>query len=218
MLVIHVARKPLSESSVAANVLKHGTGAINIDGCRIESDGSHMVPHPVTRGHNTLMSDRTAKKDGPGMFTPGCSFIPTNHPGGRWPTNLVLQHLPGCRCVGTKSVKAITGGMTPGSTGAFGKQGVYGTANGLQQKVEYGNKDGTETIEAWACESGCPVADLDDQSGERKTTWVSGSHANNRSGEFMGALGHPGEQGYNDTGGASRFFKQVGGTGKAPEG
>ena len=32
----------------------------------------------------------------------------------------------------------------------------------------------------------------------------------------MGALKHPGEQGYNDTGGASRFYKQVGG-GKAPK-
>lgn len=32
---ICVARKPLGEKNVAANVLKHGTGAINIDGCRI---------------------------------------------------------------------------------------------------------------------------------------------------------------------------------------
>jgi site-specific DNA-methyltransferase (adenine-specific) len=30
-------RKPLSEGTVAANVLKHGTGGINIDGCRIET-------------------------------------------------------------------------------------------------------------------------------------------------------------------------------------
>jgi len=35
---IVMARKPLSEKSVATNVLKYGTGAINIDGCRIESD------------------------------------------------------------------------------------------------------------------------------------------------------------------------------------
>jgi site-specific DNA-methyltransferase (adenine-specific) len=33
------ARKPLSESTVAANVLKHGTGAINIDGCRVGTSG-----------------------------------------------------------------------------------------------------------------------------------------------------------------------------------
>jgi site-specific DNA-methyltransferase (adenine-specific) len=33
---ICLARKPLSEKSVAENVLKHGTGGINIDNCRVE--------------------------------------------------------------------------------------------------------------------------------------------------------------------------------------
>jgi site-specific DNA-methyltransferase (adenine-specific) len=35
---ICLARKPLSEKSVAENVLKHGTGGINIDGCRVGSE------------------------------------------------------------------------------------------------------------------------------------------------------------------------------------
>ena len=35
---IVMARKPLSEKSIADNVLKHGTGGINIDGCRVEGD------------------------------------------------------------------------------------------------------------------------------------------------------------------------------------
>ena len=35
---ICVARKPLSEKTVAANVLKWGTGGINIDGCRVGTD------------------------------------------------------------------------------------------------------------------------------------------------------------------------------------
>ena len=33
---IVLARKPISEKSIADNVLKWGTGGINIDGCRIE--------------------------------------------------------------------------------------------------------------------------------------------------------------------------------------
>ena len=32
---IVLARKPLSEATIAANVLKWGTGALNIDGCRV---------------------------------------------------------------------------------------------------------------------------------------------------------------------------------------
>ena len=35
---ICMARKPISEKSVTDNVLKHGTGGINIDGCRIETE------------------------------------------------------------------------------------------------------------------------------------------------------------------------------------
>ena len=35
---ICVARKPLSEPNVASNVLKWGTGGINIDDCRIETN------------------------------------------------------------------------------------------------------------------------------------------------------------------------------------
>ncbi len=35
---IVVARKPLSEKNVASNVLKWGTGGINIDDCRVESN------------------------------------------------------------------------------------------------------------------------------------------------------------------------------------
>lgn len=37
---IVMARKPLAEKTVAENVLRHGTGAINIDGCRVEASDS----------------------------------------------------------------------------------------------------------------------------------------------------------------------------------
>jgi len=36
---ICLARKPLSEKNIAANVLAHGTGAINVDGCRVGTGG-----------------------------------------------------------------------------------------------------------------------------------------------------------------------------------
>lgn len=35
-----LCRKPLSEKTIAANVLKWGTGGINIDGCRVETEES----------------------------------------------------------------------------------------------------------------------------------------------------------------------------------
>src|SRR5690606_19130288 len=39
---IVVARKPLV-GTVAANVLEHGTGALNIDGCRVESTDAQLA-------------------------------------------------------------------------------------------------------------------------------------------------------------------------------
>jgi len=46
-------RKPLAENTVAANVLEHGTGALNIDGCRVGVDASD-VNHRTnpSRGNN----------------------------------------------------------------------------------------------------------------------------------------------------------------------
>lgn len=44
------ARKPLSEATVAANVLRWGTGAINIDGCRVAERERHMVDEPIVSG------------------------------------------------------------------------------------------------------------------------------------------------------------------------
>ena len=42
---ITVARKPLSEKTVAKNVLKYGTGGINIDGCRVGTEGELQKEH-----------------------------------------------------------------------------------------------------------------------------------------------------------------------------
>ena len=40
----------------------------------------------------------------------------------------------------------------------------------------------------------------------RKTTWISDKHQNNRDGDFLGSMKHPGNQGYNDEGSFSRFY------------
>ena len=45
---IIVARKPL-EGTVAANVLAHGTGALNIDGCRVGRSNIWMMEHYFLR-------------------------------------------------------------------------------------------------------------------------------------------------------------------------
>ena len=48
---ITVARKPLT-GTVAENVLKHGTGGINIDGCRVTGNGSELGRWPANLIHD----------------------------------------------------------------------------------------------------------------------------------------------------------------------
>lgn len=76
---IVVARKPF-KGTVVANVLAHGTGGINIDGCRI-GDGTDNRP----REH-----EATADQRYDGMFaaTPGPRG---GSPKGRWPANVILN-------------------------------------------------------------------------------------------------------------------------------
>lgn len=83
---ICLARKPL-ESTVAKNVLKHGTGALNIDGCRIETaDDLNGGAYAEQGGRNVSPSLR----QGGGMNQPGKTtgkeYV---QPVGRWPANII---------------------------------------------------------------------------------------------------------------------------------
>lgn len=74
---ICMARRPL-DGTVAANVLKHGTGAINVDGCRIRlADGE------AARTGNTERSSAV----GYGVASWHKSGTTPNH--GRWPANVL---------------------------------------------------------------------------------------------------------------------------------
>jgi DNA modification methylase len=53
MELICVARKPLSESSVAGNVLKHGCGALNINASRVEASDQAALDANWDRGMTT---------------------------------------------------------------------------------------------------------------------------------------------------------------------
>jgi DNA modification methylase len=76
---ITVARKPF-KGTVAGNVLEHGTGALNIDGCRVgtESPEPRNAPKKIIRG-GRFHSGAEAKKE-------MSHYNPTK---GRWPANLI---------------------------------------------------------------------------------------------------------------------------------
>jgi DNA methylase len=143
-----LARKPLA-GTVAANVLEYGTGALNIDGCRV-GDGADRASGGLSQAAS-----------GAAAYGRRCTPEGRVRPdGGRWPPNVVLTHSADCQLVGTRKVKGITGG--PGNHDGS----VYGARSNQGAEVrDYADADGLETVEAWNCEPGCPVAELDRQSG-----------------------------------------------------
>lgn len=157
---IIVARKPLA-GTVAATVLAHGTGALNVDACRVGSEDGDRTEY--SRGRHLPHANTT---DALGKFAEVTPYEP--HTAGRWPANVVLIHAETC---------------------------------------------GAE------CAGGCPVAELDRQSGTLK----SGANPTRRGspkfrdayGEFQGQEECTPARGA-DEGGASRFFPTFRYQAKAP--
>jgi hypothetical protein len=192
-------RKDCSEKTVAGNVLRHGTGALNIDGCRV--GGPPRTTHADGNRVTSLPDESFYRKQPHGPLPP---------PSGRWPTNLVFVHGEGCRRVGNRQVKTST------ITKPYSRENRKGFAGPMPTSastLHHGDKDGLETIQAWDCELGCPVAELD------RMSLVGGIHSAGNRGGVNHVTGNKVYQGvwkptnenpdyYKDSGGASRFFPQ----------
>lgn len=76
---IVLARKPLI-GTVAANVLAHGTGAINVDGCRIGTEVRHNASAGNVPGGVSLNMSAVGMPDADGRDCVG-----------RWPANVLLD-------------------------------------------------------------------------------------------------------------------------------
>lgn len=104
---ICVARKPLV-GTVAANVLAHGTGALNIDGCRVGEESTRRTSNAGTNG------------EGWGM---GKSAHVNGSDAGRWPANLIHD---GSDEVLALFPQAKSGGNVSGAEPSRVTNGIYG--------------------------------------------------------------------------------------------
>jgi site-specific DNA-methyltransferase (adenine-specific) len=97
---ICVARKPLSEGTVAENVLKWGTGGINIDGCRVgyvdENDFQQIknkANKNIKKYNNRDCIDGTWGKNNTGYRF---DVLPDfGNSQGRFPANIILDEIAG---------------------------------------------------------------------------------------------------------------------------
>ncbi len=127
---ITLARKPISEPTIAANVLKWGTGGINIDGCRVETDdkldggatgGSVSASEGWDRPwrHNTDAVKEKIERDKKQVIK--------SETLGRFPANLIHD---GSDEVAGLFPDSKSGAIKQGTKQGFGDSNVYGTSDG----------------------------------------------------------------------------------------
>jgi len=127
---ITVARKPLSEKTIAKNVLKWGTGGINIDGCRVgivDNDVNHRKP---SVDFNSIATVYAGKRGG--------RPIENLNKQGRFPANFIHD--------GSEEVMELFPHTQSGSnnfkqSSSKEKNGNQGSAYGAESRP-----DGTEMI------------------------------------------------------------------------
>lgn len=85
---ICLARKPLSEKSVAENVLKHGTGGINIDGCRINFQNDEDRKESTAKNQHADFGTKPMTNNN--VYGDYSMIQPKNYdPQGRFPANVI---------------------------------------------------------------------------------------------------------------------------------
>lgn len=192
-----LVQKPISERTIAANVLRWGTGGLNIDASRINVT-EHDPNKRCATGEFEIKTD--------GQITYGKGFNtskrPETLPSGRWPAHLLLSHSIFCQSIGTKRVKGSGGGQAnhPDDTTTRSTYGVYAH----RSPVIHQDPDGLETVDAYICHESCPVHQLDLQSGIRKSGCTKGSTYGGMFGNGKPATTPVREA---NEGGASRYFQ-----------
>lgn len=188
-----LARKPF-DGTVAENVLKYGTGGINIDGCRVET--SEVITNH-SRGEESAIS-----KGKYGDSTAQETHQTEGQKNGRFPANLILSHHTDCVQVGMKKVKGTSTGNGDAEKGEESdniplRRGSF---------TDRTDENGLETVEAWQCHPDCPLKIMDEQSGISKSKSGDPNRGTYKKAMFANSEFNKVGAEYDDMGGASRFF------------
>jgi site-specific DNA-methyltransferase (adenine-specific) len=128
---IVLARKPLSEKSIASNVLRWGVGALNIDGCRVGyEETADAATNPLYRVQNGYKTAVGSDAHGSSFSIKPSGGNVTANPQGRWPANVI--HDGGGEVL--SAFPDTTSGMMKAGTRRAAQDGpgsiVYGTYGG----------------------------------------------------------------------------------------
>lgn len=125
---ITLARKPL-DGTVAANVQEHGTGALNIDACRVPTTDKLSGGH-ASAGQQMSDGWRRPWMDDPDAVKANIersrASVAKSESLGRWPANVVLDESQAAELDRQSGVSVSSGG----AGGASGRLGYHGGGNG----------------------------------------------------------------------------------------
>jgi site-specific DNA-methyltransferase (adenine-specific) len=172
---IVMARKPLSEKSIAENVLKHGTGGINIDGSRIPfEDTQNAATNPKFRKENNYkMPEPGQESNGAVKFTSSNNEYDTS---GRFPANIIFDEEAG-QLLDEQSGTSKSG-FNPKANKKQYKGGVFGGGE-TNETTGYTDKGGASRFFY------CPKAAKSDRNEglddfEKKKSGIGSTYAGNQ--------------------------------------
>ena len=195
-----LCRKPIEEDTIVDNVLKYGTGGINIDECRIgyqnekDKEGARFGTQTDIRG-NAYGTNKPSQGN-----VLAKNVLSSEQ--GRFPSNLILQ----CTCD-----EVIQGSPLTSKPPEEVKGGIFSPSEGKPAGNTYSGGGGIHTNPDCPCykldqQSGLECGQLAPTNGNEPSTQVLGKTY----GDYRGQ-GKPSEP-KDSLGGASRFFYQA----KAP--
>jgi DNA modification methylase len=162
---ICLARKPLSEKSVAENVLKWGTGGINIDGCRIKFNGDKPKECELVdfRGNGDQMNLGASGKERKTIEDK--NYIPNDE--GRFPANIILE------CICDEVIKGEKFDRKPRpKVNDHNENSIFGIGGVGVENYDYNDKGDIHTNPM------CPCRLMDEQSSGASRFFMNVSYNN----------------------------------------
>jgi DNA modification methylase len=198
---IVLARKPLSEKTVVDNVLKYGTGGINIDGCRIEG----IDPANAKRLGKSYKTDESNLGNSLNIsnekYRDNITVKVGGNLEGRFPANVILE----CTCDEVIKGETIDKRRLMGSANNGNDEGRYNWNNG--DKNDFKSVRGHLDTNEIHTDPNCPCRIMDEQSGELKSGNIKPHTQKNKTWKF--SCDEVTSSFTGDKGGASRFFYQA---------
>lgn len=174
-----LCRKPLAKGlSVAKNVLTHGTGGLNIDGCRVANNERPTMARPQVGGRwppNVVLTHSAE-----------CECVGTKQ---------VKASAPASGPTLTEAHQEI---QTPSAR----------SWSGIESTPSYGDANGLKAVADWRCVEGCPVKEIGDQSGESVSSGGKGDLSRKPNGRLFKGRVPAATGGIGDKGTAARYYPQ----------